>query len=338
MPAVRRLFLVLPLLLLAGCGGGDDTTTGSGESPAPRGPASAELRQELARATKVDPADFPATEGRTLRQVADGLNGTGTSVGLATSILPAPSPRLGFGVLDGENAFVYAPTVVYLARSENGKAAGPFPAPADLLVTDPPFRSRQAASEKDPFAAVYAATLEARPGTYKVLVVSKVKADLVGATAEITVVDPKDDPVPAPGEKAPAVETDTAASAGGDLSKIDTRLPPSDMHEVSLKDVVGKEPVALLFATPQLCQSRVCGPVADIALQLKKSYGDRMTFIHQEVYVDNELNKGLRPPLQAFNLPTEPWLFTIRKDGTIAARLEGSFGFAAFEQAIKAAL
>ena len=270
--------------------------------------------------------------------MADSLNGTGTTVGLATSILPAPQPRLGFGVLDGENAFVYAPTVVYLARTENSQASGPFPAPADLLVTDPPFRSRQAASEKDPFAAVYAARVDAKPGTYKLLVVSKVKEDLVGATSEITVIDPKDDPVPGPGDKAPVVATDTVESAGGDLAKIDTRVPPSDLHEISLKDALGKKPVALLFATPQLCQSRVCGPVVDIALQLKKQYGDRVTFIHQEVYVDNDLNKGLRPPLLAFKLPTEPWLFTIAKDGTIAGRLEGSFGFRDFEAAIKAAL
>ena len=41
---------------------------------------------------------------------------------------------------------------------------------------------------------------------------------------------------------------------------------------------------------------------------------------------------------QEFGLPTEPWLFTVRADGTIAARLEGSIGLQAFENAIKAAL
>ena len=104
------------------------------------------------------------------------------------------------------------------------------------------------------------------------------------------------------------------------------------MHAKSFADVVGKKPVALLFATPQLCQSRVCGPVVDVALQMKAKYGDRVEFIHQEVYEDNDPNKGLREPLQAFNLPTEPWLFVVGKDGRITARLEGSFGLGAFEQ------
>ena len=80
-------------------------------------------------------------------------------------------------------------------------------------------------------------------------------------------------------------------------------------------DVVGKKPVLLLFATPQLCQSRVCGPVVDVALQLRARYGDEVEFIHQEVYTDNDPKKGLREPLQEFNLPTEPWLFAVGKDG-----------------------
>jgi hypothetical protein len=63
-----------------------------------------------------------------------------------------------------------------------------------------------------------------------------------------------------------------------------------------------------------------------------------MTFIHQEVYVDNELQKGLRPQLRAFHLETDPWLFTLDKAGRIAARLEGSFGVTGFRRAVQAAL
>src|SRR3712207_8411384 len=59
------------------------------------------------------------------------------------------------------------------------------------------------------------------------------------------------------------------------------------------------------------------------------------SFIHQEVYVDNEVQKGLREPLRRFGLPTEPWLFTVDRSGRIAARLEGSFGLRAFEDAVE---
>jgi hypothetical protein len=110
------------------------------------------------------------------------------------------------------------------------------------------------------------------------------------------------------------------------------------MHAVSFKDVLGKRPVVLLFSTPQLCQSRVCGPVTDVAVQLQHQFGNRVTFIHEEVYVNNQPKQGLRPQLKAFHLETEPWLFTVNRQGRIAARLEGAFGLNEFTQAIQAAL
>jgi hypothetical protein len=165
---------------------------------------------------------------------------------------------------------------------------------------------------------------------------AEVDGQLVAAPAQVTV--RRDTPVPEPREKAPVVETDTVASAAGNIESIETRQPPDDMHGVSLHDVIGKKPVALLFATPQLCKSQVCGPVVDIAAQLKAEYGDRVAFIHQEVYVDNVVEKGLRKPLREYHLQTEPWLFVVGTDGRVKARLEGSFGLDAFENALKAGL
>jgi hypothetical protein len=166
------------------------------------------------------------------------------------------------------------------------------------------------------------------------------KADgtLTGATGQVNVVTKAADPIPNVGEQAPKVHTDTLESAKGDVTKIDTRVPPSDMHAADFAEVVGKKPVALLFSTPQLCQSRVCGPVTDMELQMKSKYGDKMDFIHQEVYVDNDVNKGLRPPLKEFNLQTEPWLFVVDGKGDITARLEGSIGVQQFENAVKSGL
>jgi len=232
---------------------------------------------------------------------------------------------------------VYGKSAIYLARSPRGKASGPYPAPADPLVVDAPFRSRGAAEATGEIAAIYEAEVPlTKPGRWYVLAVTRNRGKLFGAGSQIRV--SASDAIPAVGERAPEVTTDTLASAGGDIDAIETRVPPDDMHAVDFADVVGTKPVALLFATPQLCQTRVCGPVVDIAAQLKKTYGDRMTFIHQEVYVDNTVEKGLRPSLEAFRLRTEPWLFTVDAEGRVAARLEGSFGNEAFERAIKAAL
>jgi len=335
------LALLAATLLVAGCGGGDGGSSTTGAAPAPRGPDDARLRAELAKATSVTPGSFPATEGRTLQQVSNTITSTGPQLAFASSVLTTGKrERLAFGLIDQGKRFLYAPTALYLARSGGkAKALGPFVAPADLLITDTPFRSKTAASEESLFAAVYEAMVPLdAPGSYDVLAVAKVDGQDVAAGAQVKVVRPAQDKIPAVGERPPSVATDTLASAGGDVKAIDTRVPPGTMHDASFADVLGEKPTILLFATPQLCQSRVCGPVVDVAEQLKRTYGDRVQFIHQEVYVDNVVDKGLRPPLRAFNLQTEPWLFAVNAEGRITTRLEGSFGFNAVERAIKSAL
>jgi len=155
---------------------------------------------------------------------------------------------------------------------------------------------------------------------------------------ELIVARPDRDPVPGPGDKAPLIHTPTVTDVGGDIASIDTRTPHDDMHDVDFADVVGKKPVVLTFATPLLCQSRVCGPVVDVVEQVKSELGDRAAFVHQEVYRDNEVNKGFRPQLAAYRLPSEPWVFVIAKNGKIAARLEGAFGADELEEAVEKAL
>jgi len=326
------------VLAAAGCGGGD----GGGDSGAPAEDPVAQVPsglQEKVRAAQ-DPqaSEFPKPAGKTLQALADGIGG-GSEMGLAGSVFIAGEEnRVAFGVIDDQAGFLYGKTALYVARTPESPAKGPYVAPADVLVTEAPYRSQQAATEADPFAAVYAARAPfAKAGKYAVLAVTIVDGKPVAAPGELQVIERSDDQIPEVGEPAPKVDTDTLASAGGDAEAIDTRRPTSDMHG-NFSEEVGKTPVALLFATPQLCQSRVCGPVVDVALQLRARYGDQVDFIHQEVYTDNDPNKGLRKPLQEFKLPTEPWLFVVGKDGMITARLEGSFGLDAFEQALKTGL
>ncbi len=330
----RVTSLLLACGVLAACGGGEKT-----EDPVAAVPKTGGLQQRIADAQKVTAADFQPAEGKTLQELADAYGAAPDSASLATSVFTVGENRLAFGTVDSSAQFVYGRSAVYAAPAPGKPAVGPFVAPADVLVTDTAFRSEQAAAESDPFAAVYAAQVDLpKAGEWSILTVTKQGDRAVAATGKINVATKKADRVPDVGEAAPAVKTDTLATAGGVVERIDTRQPPSDMHEVSFDRVAGDKPVALLFATPQLCQSRVCGPVVDVALQLRERYGRQVEFIHQEVYTDNDPNRGLRRPLTQFNLPTEPWLFVVGRDGKVTARLEGSFGLKAFEDAIKTAL
>ena len=330
------LTVALAALILAAAGCGGDGGSEPPDDPVAQVPSG--LQEKVRAARDPRPSEFPEPAGKTLQALADEIGG-GSEMGLASSIfLSGRENRVAFGVIDREAGFLYGKTAVYVARTPEAPARGPYVAPADVLVTDAPYRSQQAATEADPFAAVYAAQVPfGRPGTYSVMAVTLVDGKPVAAPGQVKVITSAQDKVPEVGEAAPKVATDTAASAGGNVEAIDTRRPTSDMH-ADFSKVVGSKPVALLFATPQLCQSRVCGPVVDVALQQRARYGDRIEFIHQEVYAGNDPKKGLRKPLRQFNLPTEPWLFVVGEDGKITARLEGSFGLDAVEQALKSAL
>jgi hypothetical protein len=314
----------------AGCGGAGGSGGGASSpnaSPPPVPPA-------VAAAEHPTVAQFPAAGGRTLRQLA-GTLAAGPQVALATTDYTPGRDRVAFGVVDAGGAFVYGDTAVYVARGADAPVQGPYPAPADSLLVRPAFRSQTSAG--DTVQAVYHAQVPfPHAGSWLLLAVTRSGGRLLGGVSGLAV--SARSPVPAVGEAAPRVHTPTLASVGGDAAKIDTRIPPDSMHDVDLASVLGKRPVALLFATPALCRSRVCGPVTDEAVQLQSAYGDRIAFIHNEVYVDNDPSKGLRPQLRAYGLTSEPWLFAIDRHGRIAARLEGAFGIDEFRAALEAAL
>jgi hypothetical protein len=338
--ALLAAALAVPAGALVACGG-DSSEKPATRSQRPTQPSSgSEDREMLAAvraATRATAADFPPTAGRTLQQIADTTK-TGPKAGLATGVLLPRTERLAFGVLDADNRFLYGQTAVYVARRPDARARGPYPAPGDPFTVAARFQSPHGARDTANVKLIYSARVPfPQPGRYAVLTVTRTPRGLAGAPTQVTVL--RRSPIPDIGERPPAVHTDTIKSAGGDLDAIDTRQPHApDLHRVDFKRVLGKRPVALLFATPALCESRTCGPVTDIAVQLQHEFGDRMAFIHQEVYVDNQPSKGLRSPLRAFDLQSEPWLFTFTREGRVAARLEGAFGIRAFRRAVRAAL
>jgi hypothetical protein len=322
----RRLIAaaLLACVLLAGCGGDDDES-------ATRPPPVAK------------PEDFPSAQGKTLAQLRSELGKGGPVLAPSVSQLTTGENRFGFGLFDRSRAQIAnAAVAVYVAPAGGGQASGPYPARYESLEVKPQFQSRQTSTDPDAARSVYVADIPfKKPGQYDVLGIARLDDQLVAATSAapgVQVVSPADDPIPGRGDPAPRIHTPTEADAGGDLASIDTRIPPSSMHQNDFADVVGKKPVVLVFATPQLCQSRVCGPVVDIAEQVKADMGsDDVEFIHMEVFRDNEIAKGLRPQLNAYNLRTEPWLFAIDRKGDVAARLEGAFSAAELEQAVKQA-
>ena len=235
--------------------------------------------------------------------------------------------RFGFGVfsVDGEQ-ISDADIAIYAAHGPTGKAEGPYPARPESLETEPAFTAATTANDPDAAQAVYVTELDLnQPGEWRLLAVIDQGDGFVSTRVPSAVAVTADkDKIPDVGEQAPVIHTPTTDDVGN-VSEIDTRIPPSSMHDVDFADAVGKEPVALLFATPALCQSRVCGPVVDVTEQVKRDRPDDAAYIHMEIWNDNDPNKGAREQVLDYNLQTEPWLFVVNSDGTVSSRIEGAF-------------
>jgi hypothetical protein len=203
------------------------------------------------------------------------------------------------------------------------------------LATEPAFQAQTTSEDPDAAKVAYVTDIPlSKPGpwTFGALTLQgdgSYQGSLLATPSLVGQFDPV-----GPGDRAPRVSTPTAATVA-DISEIDTRVPPDDMHDDDLAEVLGKEPVVLLFATPALCQSRICGPVVDVAAQVKREFSEGVAFIHMEVYKDNDASRGVRPQMRAYRLPSEPWLFVIDREGVVRTAIEGAFSVEELTEAVR---
>ena len=317
-PAYRSLLALLCLFgaLLAGCGGSEETSRSA--------PAAAE---------------FPSAKGKT---IADLLHDSGAKpsklvIAPAAQTFDLGENRYPFGVFTlGNEQVSDADVALYFAKDGKGPVTGPLPAQVTSLETKPAYRASGAGAPGEATTVYVVPKVNFdREGPWLAVAMLKGENGLEATRVTAPTVVGEFPRIPKVGEKAPVIHTPTAADAGGDMAKIDTRVPPDQMHEVDFADAVGRKPVVLVFATPALCQSRVCGPVVDVAQQVADSYKGKADFIHMEIWNDNDISKGPRPQVQAYNLETEPWTFLIDKNGIVRDRIEGAFGVSELEEAMR---
>lgn len=349
----RRVICVLACLLAAalvaaGCGE-DSGSSGSGS-------------EADARSRPAPPKSaFPSAEGKTLQEVVKEADAPAPLVvSPAAMVFYEGENRYPFGVFEPDKTPVSdAEVALYISKvprtklgarsGRDGKGAtaraqkealeapaiGPFPAAIETIQTEPAFRAQTTTSDPDAATVAYVTELPfASEGEWRLAAVIRDDDELTATLLPSAVVG-EFARIPRTGDKAPAIHTPTAADAGGDLSEITTRIPPDTQNQVDFADVLGKKPVVLLFATPQFCQSRVCGPVVDVAEQVKEEHGEEAEFIHMEIFKENDPSKGVRPQVRAYRLPTEPWLFAIDRDRTIRTAIEGAFGVEELTEAVE---
>jgi hypothetical protein len=277
-------------LLLAACGGsGGDTTTNAE-------PGGGETLEELWRAPGDDVAIVAGTSSHEPGDV-----------------------RVSFLVLDSEVRPVMLPEArVWVADDLDAK---PF-----LETTAKLERIGVPGGAEADATHIYVAHVRLPgPGKYWLLAEPDGGKEKVQALGNVVVV--KDDPEPDVGDPAPASDTPTLASTGGDLSKLTTRTPPDEtlLHYSVAEALRAGRPFVVTFSTPKFCTSRTCGPVVDVVEETAERFADTdVRFIHVEVYEDNDPAKGFNRWVREWGLRTEPWTFAVGRDGKIVERFEGA--------------
>ena len=137
--------------------------------------------------------------------------------------------------------------------------------------------------------------------------------------------------IAAPGDPALPTENLTLASTDAPRAAIDSReavggITDPELHQTTVAAAIAaKRPAVVIFATPVYCVSMFCGPVTDMVQGLARTYGDRASFIHVEIWRDranDTVNRAAAEWLLRDENLTEPWLFLIGADGKIVARFD----------------
>jgi hypothetical protein len=298
-PAAAALTALL-CLLLGGCGGSDGANVAAADNA---------TLEQLWRASGDDVAIVPGTATHEPGRV-----------------------RVSFVVIDADGAPVNLPKAkVWLSR---GLEERPFLESEAKLE-----RIGVPGGESADSTHIYVAQLPIRmPGTYWLLAEPEGGSKDVRAIGNVVVSPEEAGGPPSVGERAPASETPTLRSVGGDAAKVTTRVPPdTTLLEHSVAELLTDHvPFVVTFATPEFCSSRTCGPVVDVVEEVaRRSEGSSARFVHVEVYEGNDPANGYNRWMQEWHLTTEPWTFVVGSDGRIENRFEGSVSVRELEAAVE---
>ncbi|HET6918370.1 MAG TPA: hypothetical protein VFI46_02775 [Jiangellaceae bacterium] len=168
------------------------------------------------------------------------------------------------------------------------------------------------------------------PGFWQVEVTAELDERTQRATAAFQVGN--ETRVPALGEPAPRTDNprpgdpDTPPTAVDSRADADGHVPDPELHSTTVADAIAAgRPVMVVVSTPVFCVSRFCGPITDAVQELAIRHGNRMDFVHIEVWRDFESQELNEAAIEWIWLgrqgeAREPWVFLVGPDGTIVQR------------------
>lgn len=143
------------------------------------------------------------------------------------------------------------------------------------------------------------------------------------------------------GDRPPAARNRTLADVDSIKELTTGSLRDPDLYDLSIPDALASgRPFAVVFASPAFCTTAVCGPQVEVLSELNDVYGDRMDFIHIDLFINPDEIKGdldlavHTPLLMEWGLFTDEWTFVMDASGTVAGRFEGFSPYAEIEETI----
>jgi len=314
----------------------------------------------LATAAVLITAACSSGDNRPDVQVKDGGIGRGGELAAEVASYDLVAGRTGrfiVGLLAGDHSRLLAfgtveLTFTYLGERDASAPAGPPTAPVTARFLPIPGQRLDHGGPGPRFVegsegtGVYGSNgvSFARPGFWRVAVTAIVDGQRRQAEAAFSVLARSS--IPAPGDPAPRTEHPIAGTPGVDPRSVDSRaghdsaIPDPELHTTTIAAALNaKRPLMVVVSTPTYCQSRFCGPITDSVAALAKRSGDRMAFVHLEVWRDFEkgqLNDAVRqwifPP--GTEDAREPWVFVVGRDGRITQRFDNVATDTELEQAV----
>ena len=234
--------------------------------------------------------------------------------------------RFTFLVIDGQGRVVTRPTAkLWLARGLKSRPFARTTAASESIGVGK--------SEPGEPTEVFVAHLQLKkPGTYWLLA-EPVGGRKIQAVGNVVVKSQ----TAAPDVGAPAIASNTPTLDDATLDQLSTSTTPDpELYKISIADALAaKKPFVVVFATPKYCTSRTCGPVVDVVSAVRRKHADDgISFIHVEIYQDNDPAKGENQWVKEWKLPSEPWVFLVGADGTIKSRFEGTLSVDELDEAV----
>jgi len=254
---------------------------------------------------------------QSLAQITSGHSQTLQMNSADFEILSGKPDRLVFNLIDPTNgAAVTTPAAkVWIAQDQKSAATGPLTANYrdDGLPKEKGFYEVQLTIPSD---GTWLAVAEVqRPG--------KSTSEFGAAQFQIG----RRTAMPKEGDLATSVPTPTYSDHRG-VDPICTAKPICPMHAISLDTALESgKPTVLIIATPQFCQSALCGPETQVVGGVSKEFSGRINFIHVEVYKDNKdttiQRQILSPAAALWHLDEEPAIYYIDSARLIKSRTIG---------------